>query len=303
MHTGKPVFAQRRIGIARKLYINELFGVDLTNTAYAPDSTAIDLSLSLFPWAPFRSTKAAVKMHTLLDLPGNILSFIPISDGKLHDVNILDQLVPEAGAGYVMDRGYIDFQRVYGKHQTGSFFVTRAKHNMDAQRRYSHPTDRSTGVIFDQTLMLQGYQSAEDYPETFRGIRCKDRGNRQTAAVHHQQHSAARTEHLLFVQGQMAGGVLLSVDQNAFAREGILWNLGKRREVASRDRRVGLRARRHHQEASQSVSQPTRSAADFEPQPIRETLLDIALSRIPARSEMDQNGNQLMLFRKTLGKI
>jgi hypothetical protein len=167
-------FAQRLIGIARKLYINEPFGVDLANTAYALDSTTIDLSLSLFPWAPFRATKAAVKMHTLLDLRGNIPSFIHISDGKLHDVNILDQLIPEAGAFYVMDRGYIDFQRLYRLHQAGSFFVTRAKRNMDAQRRYSRPTDRSTGVIFDQTLVLQGYQSAKDYPDPFRGIRYKD---------------------------------------------------------------------------------------------------------------------------------
>jgi hypothetical protein len=167
-------FAQRLIGIARKLYLNEPFGIDLTNTAYALDSTTIDLSLSLFPWAPFRRTKAAVKMHTLLDLRGNIPSFIHISDGKLHDVNILDQLIPEAGAFYVMDRGYIDFQRLYRLHQAGSFFVTRAKRNMDAQRRYSHPVDRSTGVIFDQTLVLQGYQSSKDYPESFRGIRYKD---------------------------------------------------------------------------------------------------------------------------------
>ncbi len=167
-------FAQRLIVMARKLYIDEPFGVDLANTAYALDSTTIDLSLSLFPWAPFRSAKAAVKLHTLLDLRGNIPSFIHISDGKLHDVNILDELIPEAGAFYVMDRGYIDFQRLYRLHQAGAFFVTRAKRNMDAQRRYSHPTDRSSGVVFDQTLVLQGYQSAKDYPETFRGIRYKD---------------------------------------------------------------------------------------------------------------------------------
>jgi len=167
-------FAQRLIGIARSLYVDEPFGVDLDNTAYALDSTTIDLSLSLFPWAPFRSTKAAVKMHTLLDLRGNIPSFIHSSDGKLHDVNILDQLIPEAGAFYVMDRGYIDFARLFRLHQAGCFFVTRAKKNMDVQRRYSHPVDRSTGVIFDQTLVLQGYQSARDYPETLRGVRYKD---------------------------------------------------------------------------------------------------------------------------------
>ena len=167
-------FARRLTSVACKLYAEEPFGVDLANTAYALDSTTIDLSLSLFPWAPFRSTKAAVKMHTLLDLRGNIPSFIHISDGKLHDVNILDQLIPEAGAFYVMDRGYIDFARLHRLHQAGSFFVTRAKKNMDAQRRYSHPVDRSTGGRFDQTLVLQGYQSAKDYPEPLRGIRYKD---------------------------------------------------------------------------------------------------------------------------------
>ncbi len=166
--------AQRLIGIARRLYVDEPFGVDLANTAYALDSTTIDLSLSLFPWAPFRSTKAAVKMHTLLDLRGNIPSFIHISDGKLHDVNILDQLIPEAGAFYVMDRGYIDFQRLYRLHQAGAFFVTRAKRNMDAQRRYSHSVDRSSGLIYDQTIVLQGYQSAKDYPETLRAVRYRD---------------------------------------------------------------------------------------------------------------------------------
>ena len=131
-------------------------------------------------------------MHTLLDLRGNIPSFIHISDGKLHDVNILDQLIPEAGAFYVMDRGYIDFQRLYRLHQAGSFFVTRAKRNMDAQRRYSHPVDRSTGVIFDQTLVLQGYQSARDYPEKFPWHWLQGSGNRKTFAVHHQQHRTAR---------------------------------------------------------------------------------------------------------------
>lgn len=167
-------FAQRLIGIARKLYADESFGVDLANTAYALDSTTIDLSLSLFPWAPFHPTKAAVKMHTLLDLRGNIPSFIHISDGKLHDVNILDQLVPEAGAFYVMDRGYIDYARLYRLHQAGSFFVTRAKKNMVARRRYSRTVDRSTGLIYDQTLVLRGKSSGSDYPESIRGVRFKD---------------------------------------------------------------------------------------------------------------------------------
>jgi len=143
--------------------------LDLANTAYARHSTTIDLSLPLFLWVPFRSTKAAVRMHTLLDLRVNIPSSIHISDGKLHDVNILDQLIAEAGAFYVMDRGYLDFTRLYRLHQAGALFVTRAKRNMNAQRRYSHSVDRSTGLIYDQTLALQGYQSAKDYPETLRG--------------------------------------------------------------------------------------------------------------------------------------
>src|SRR5437588_566436 len=167
-------FAQRLIHIARKLYVDEPFGVDLENTAYALDSTTIDLSLSLFSWAPFSSTTAAVKMHTLLDLRGNIPSFIHVTDGKVHDVNILDQLIPEAGAFYIVDRGYLDYRRLYRLHQAGAFFVTRAKKNTNAQRRYSHPVDRSTGLIFDQVLAFKGFYAAQAYPETLRGVRYKD---------------------------------------------------------------------------------------------------------------------------------
>jgi hypothetical protein len=134
-------FAQRLIGIARKLYLDEPFGVDLKETVYALDATTIDLCLSVFPWAPFRSTKAALKMHTLLDLRGNIPAFIHISDGKMHEVNILDQLLPEPGAFYVMDRGYVDFERLFRFHTAGSFFVTRGKSNLKVQRRYSRAVD------------------------------------------------------------------------------------------------------------------------------------------------------------------
>jgi hypothetical protein len=134
-------FAQRLIAQARKLYVGEALDFELENTAYALDSTTIDLCLSVFPWAPFRTTKAAVKMHTLLDLRGNIPTFIHISDGKMHDVNVLDVLVPEAGAIYVMDRGYLDFKRLHALHQGSAFFVTRAKSNMDARRVYSATTD------------------------------------------------------------------------------------------------------------------------------------------------------------------
>jgi hypothetical protein len=167
-------FAQRLIGIARGLYIDEPFGLDLKETVYALDSTTIDLCLSVFAWAPFRSTKAAIKLHTLLDLRGNIPSFIHISDGKWHDVNVLDHLLPEPGAFYVMDRGYLDFARLYRFHEAGSFFVTRAKSNFKAQRRYSHPVDRSTGLICDQTVTLTVFYSRQGFEAPLRRVRFKD---------------------------------------------------------------------------------------------------------------------------------
>ena len=167
-------FAQGLIRQARKLYAVESLGVELSETLYALDSTTIDLCLSVFPWALFRSTKAAVKMHTLLDLRGAIPSFIHISDGKLHDVNVLDLLIPEAGAIYVMDRGYLDFERLHVLHQAGAFFVTRAKSNLDAHRIYSAAVDRSTGIICDQTIALNGYYSQRHYPDHLRRIRFKD---------------------------------------------------------------------------------------------------------------------------------
>ncbi len=167
-------FAQRLIGIARRLYVEEPFGVELADTVYALDATTIDLCLSVFPWAPFRSTKAAVKLHTLLDLRGNIPTFLHISDGKLHDVNILDMLLPEPGAFYVMDRGYIDFQRLFRLHEAGSFFVTRAKRNLNAERRYSHPVDRATGLICDQTIVLAGFYARADFDTPLRRIKFND---------------------------------------------------------------------------------------------------------------------------------
>ena len=167
-------FAQRLIAQARRLYAEEDLGLDLKNTVYALDATTIDLCLSVFPWAHFRTAKAAVKMHTLLDLRGNIPSFIHISDGKLHDVNVLDLLLAEPGAIYVMDRGYVDFSRLFALHQAGAFFVTRAKSNMDARRVYSAACDRANGIICDQTIALAGLQTSQYYPEHLRRIRFKD---------------------------------------------------------------------------------------------------------------------------------
>jgi len=167
-------FAQRLIAQARRLYASETLGADLINSVYALDSTTIDLCMSVFPWAHFRSTKSAVKMHTLLDLRGNIPSFIHISNGKLHDVHALDMLIPEPGAIYVMDRGYIDFARLHTLHQSGAFFVTRAKSNLKAHRVYSALTDREAGVIADQTVALDGPRASQDYPVHLRRIRFRD---------------------------------------------------------------------------------------------------------------------------------
>jgi hypothetical protein len=159
---------------ARKLYVKDDIGLDLANTVYALDSTTIDLCLSLFPWADFRSTKAAIKMHTLLDLRGPIPSFIHVSNGKMGDALALDLIVPEAGAIYVMDRGYVDFRRLYALNQAGAFFVTRTKINMNYHRVYSHVVDKTTGLRFDQTIALDGFYSQRHYPQQLRRVSLVD---------------------------------------------------------------------------------------------------------------------------------
>lgn len=163
-------FAQHLIGIARPLHVGDAMSVDLDHSLYALDSTTIDLCLALFPWAKFRQNKGAVKMHTLLDLHGNIPTFIRITNGKVHDVNILDEIVPEAGAFYVMDRGYIDFKRLYEFTLSSAFFVVRTKDNILLQRRYSHVVDTSLGLRSDQTVILTAIDSAKAYPDTLRRV-------------------------------------------------------------------------------------------------------------------------------------
>ena len=167
-------FAQVLIHIARKLYSDEEFGIELDETVYALDSTTIDLCLSLFPWAKFRKQKGAIKLHTLLDLRGNIPSFIKITDGKVHDVNILDELEPEAGSYYIMDRAYIDFARLYTLNLCGAFFIIRAKSNLKFRRLYSNPVDKSTGLKCDQIIVLIGSDSSKDYPENLRRVKYFD---------------------------------------------------------------------------------------------------------------------------------
>ena len=167
-------FALCLIWTARKLYAGDGFGVELKQTVYALDSTTVDLCLALFPWARFRQHKGAVKLHTLIDLRGNIPAFIHVSDGKLHDVNVLDQIPFEAGSFYVMDRGYVDFARLYRLHQTQAFYVTRAKSNLQYRRVYSHPIDKTTGLRCDQTIVLTGVQSGKDYPIHLRRVKFYD---------------------------------------------------------------------------------------------------------------------------------
>ena len=167
-------FAQILINEARQLYVDDDFGLELKETVYALDSSTIDLCLSVFPWARFRKTKGAVKLHTLLDLRGDIPTFIWITDGKVHDVNVLDHLIPEPGAIYVMDRAYLDFKRLYQLHQSSAVFVTRSKTNTGLRRIYSHKVDKATGVKFDQTVALTGYYSKRDYPEKLRRIKYFD---------------------------------------------------------------------------------------------------------------------------------
>jgi hypothetical protein len=236
--------------------LGESLLADLNNTVYALDSTTIDLCLSLFPWAHFRSTKAAVKMHTLLDLRGNIPSFIHISDGKLHDVHALDMIVPEAGAIYVMDRGYVDFARLYGLHEAGAFFVTRAKSNLNAHRVYSAATDRTTGVIADQTIALDGHYTRRDYPAHLRRVRFRDPQTGKTLVFLTNLTAQPGFDDLRPVQKPLAGRAFLQVDQTAPPDQGILRNLGKRREDTNLDRRVGLRAGRHHPEAAEAGRLP-----------------------------------------------
>ena len=176
-------FAQVLIHTARKLYGDEPFAVDLKETVYALDSTTIDLCLSLFPWAHFRKTKAAIKLHTLLDLKSNIPIFIEITEGKTHDVNILDVLIPEPGSFYIMDRGYIDYSRLYSLHLYGSFFIVRAKKNLKFQRLYSHQVNKANNLKCDQTIALSNFYASQDYPDKLRRVKFYDKENEKNIVV------------------------------------------------------------------------------------------------------------------------
>ena len=266
---------------ARKLYANDSLGVELDNTVYALDSSTIDLCLSLFDWAPFRSTKAAIKLHTLLDLRGAIPAFIHISDGKLHDVNVLDMLALEAGAFYVMDRGYVDFARLYTLHQAGAFFVTRAKSPMDARRVYSAAVDRATGVICDQRVMLNGYLLGQEVSRASAAHSIQGPRVGQDAGLPDQQHGAAGVDHLRAVQEPLAGRAVLQVDQAAPAHQAFPGHQRERGEDADLVRRGHLRAHRHRQEGASTRCLALHMSTDLVGLGLRE---NPAFMRLAARS-------------------
>jgi hypothetical protein len=263
-------FAQHLIGIARELYADDnLLDLEGLDTVYALDSSTVDLCLSVFPWAPFRSTKAAIKLHTLLDLRGNIPSFIFISDGKMHDVKILDHLVPEPGAFYIMDRGYVDFERLARLDDAGSFFVTRAKSNIKAKRRYSRPVDRSTGLICDQTIVLTGFYTRQGFDRPLRRVKFNDPETGKTL-VFLTNNFALPAMTIAKLQISLASRAFLQVDQAALAHQIVPRRVRERRQSANLVGDLCLRAHRHRQKTAPHQGQPLRNSTDFEPHAVRE---------------------------------
>ncbi len=288
-------FARSLISYARRLYANDSFGIDLADTVYALDATTIDLCLSVFPWAPFRSTKAAVKIHTLLDLRGNIPSFIHISDGKWHEVNIFNMLVPEAGAFYVMDRGYLDFEQLHRLHQVGSFFVIRAKSNLRFQRRYSRESDRANGIICDQIGTLTVFYSAQGYPSPLRRIRVKDADGKTLVFLTNNTDLPARTIAELYrcrwqielffkwIRQHLRIKSFFGTSENAVKPQ--IWI------AVSVYVLVAILKKRLNLSASLYEILQILSLTMFE-----RTLLDQLFARIPPSSDQPANPNQLILF-------
>ena len=249
-------FAQAMIRIARPLYANEDLGLELDNTVYALDASTIDLCLSVFPWALFRSTKSAVKLHTLLDLRGNIPTFIHVSDGKMHDVNVLDILVPEPGAFYIMDRGYVDFERLFLLHSVGAFFIIRAKSNTRYERRYSHPgrQDERGALRPDGGVdRREGPQALPPAAAAYQVLRCRDGQDVQFPDQSLRRFGAHRCTALSL---PMAGRAVLQVDQAAPAHQVILRHVGERGQDSDMDCGGGVRAGGGAEEAAGS-SRPT----------------------------------------------
>ena len=257
-------FAQVLIGQARVLYAKEDFGVELDQAAYALDSTTIDLCLSLFPWAKFRKRNGAIKLHTLLDLRGNFPSTVIVTSGKVSDVKILDRLVFEPGAFYIMDRGYVDFARLYSIDLSSSFFITRAKKNFQFTRRYSHPVDKTTGLRCDQTIILKGFYAKKRLSRSATPrwlFRCRDQ---QKIRFSYQQFHSTNSDNSGFIQMPVARGTVFQVDQATPAHQGILRHIRKCGEDTSVDRHLGLCLDCHHQKAIEAGSESLHNSTDFE---------------------------------------
>ncbi len=269
-------FAQSLIRIARRLYARDSIGVELTETVYALDSTTIDLCLTLFPWASFRRTKAAVKLHTLLDLRGAIPTFIHISDGELHDVNVLDLLTPEPGAFYVMDRGYLDFERLHALHRAKAFFVTRAKSNSKFKRLISHPVDRSTGLICDQLIELTGFYSHQRYPERLRRIAYRDpeRDKRLVFVTNHMELPALTVCALYKSRWQVE--LFFQWIKQHLRIKALLRHFRERRQDTGLDSRVRLRARGDHPQAARPGAVAALDATNPERHAVRESAAESA---------------------------
>ena len=264
-------FAQVLIRQARKLYAQDDFGVQLEETAYVFDSSTIDLCLSLFPWARFRQRKAAIKLHTLMDLRGNIPCFIRITEEKTHDVNLLDELILEPGAFYIMDRGYIDFARLYTFTQQAAFFVIRAKRNLDYTRRSSRPVDKSSGLRSDhnhRTAWPRALARLPRYPAPHQLLRPRDV---EAVRLSHQPFRPSRLDHPTAVQMPLAGGVVLQVDQTTPADQGVLRHLRERGQDPDLNRHQHLRVSRHRQEANEHRPRSRRNPANFHHLPLRES--------------------------------
>ena len=276
-------FAQVLIRIARPLYARDPIGVELDQTLYALDSTTIDLCLSLFPWAKFRQHKAAVKMHTLLDLHGNIPTFIRITDGKTHDVNILDEFLPEPGAFYVMDRAYVDFERLFVFTLCSSFFVVRTKKNVLLQRRYSHPVDKSTGVRSDQTVILTTHRLGPGVSGPVAASQLLRRPHEQAVEISHQQLRSPGADHRRDLPFALAGGAVLPMDQAAPADQEVLRCQRERREDSDLDRRLGLRAGGDRAQAVGSGGESLPNPTDSQRHAIRENAhsTGLAAARFP----------------------
>jgi hypothetical protein len=263
-------FARILIAIARDLYRDEPFGVELSETVYALDSTTIDLCLALFPWGKFRRHKSAVKLHTLLDLRGRIPTNVYVTGGQVHDVNILDRLLPETGAFYLLDRGYVDFARLHLFTQACAFFITRARKGMQFYRRDWRPVPRSAGLRCDQTILLTGVRTALRYPDPLRRIHYFDaeKDLRLTFLTNNFLLPALTIAQLYRA---LASGIILSLDQTAPPDQGFLRHLGKRREDAGLGGRVGVCAGGHCQKTTGAGPEPLQKIADSECHRFRET--------------------------------